>query len=322
MFSTRSVLSQALETIQLQAHSIIKLMQYVDASFAKAVRTIHESKGRVVVSGIGKSAVIAQKIVATFNSTGTPSIFMHAGDAIHGDLGMIQPDDTVIVISKSGNSPEIKVLVPFIKNFGNPVIAICGNDTSYLALNADIFVNSTVEKEACPHNLAPTTSTTAQMVMGDAIAICLLNLKGFTEKDFARYHPGGALGKRLYLRVADMSDANERPAVKPGSSLRDIIYEISGKRLGATAVLDETGNILGIITDGDLRRMLEKNESPANLKAIDILSPNAKSIDGGELATEALALMRRHDITQLVVTKEDKYAGMLHLHDLVREGII
>ena len=322
MFSTHTVLKQALATIELQAHSIIQLMKYVDASFAKAVRIIHESKGRVVVSGIGKSAVIAQKMVATFNSTGTPAIFMHAADAIHGDLGMIQPDDTVIVISKSGNSPEIKVLVPFIKNFGNPVIGLCGNETSYLAVNADVFVNSTVEKEACPHNLAPTTSTTAQLVMGDALAICLLNLKGFTEKDFARYHPGGALGKRLYLRVADMSDVNEKPKVKADSSLREIIYEISGKRLGATAVLNDAGDMLGIITDGDLRRMLEKNETPANLRATDILSPNPKSIDGGELATEALALMRKHDITQLVVTKDGKYAGMLHLHDLVREGII
>jgi arabinose-5-phosphate isomerase len=322
MFSTHSVLKQALESVELQAHSVIKLMQYIDASFAKAVRTIHESKGRVIVSGIGKSAVIAQKIVATFNSTGTPAMYMHAADAIHGDLGMIQPDDTVIVISKSGNSPEIKVLIPFIKNFGNPVIALCGNATSYLATHADLFINSTVDKEACPHNLAPTTSTTAQMVMGDALAICLLNLKGFSEQDFARYHPGGALGKRLYLRVADMSDVNEKPAVKPESTLRDIIFEISRKRMGATAVLDDTGAMLGIITDGDLRRMLEKNESPAHLKATDILSQNAKSIDGGELATEALALMRQHDITQLVVTKEGKYAGMLHLHDLVREGII
>jgi len=286
------------------------------------VLAIHQAAGRVIISGIGKSAVIAQKIVATLNSTGTPAIFMHAADAIHGDLGMIQPGDVVIIISKSGNSPEIKVLVPFIKNFGNPVIAICGNETSYLALNADIVINSTVTKEACPHNLAPTTSTTAQLVMGDALAICLLNAKGFTEKDFARFHPGGALGKRLYLRVADMSDSNEQPKVKPGSALREIIYEISAKRLGATAVIDEQGEIKGIITDGDLRRMLEKNESPANLKAADILSPNPKSIDGGELATEALALMRRHDITQLVVTKEGRYAGMLHLHDLVREGII
>ena len=322
MFPTDAVLAQALETIQLEADSVIKLKDYVDASFVNAVRTIHESKGRVIISGIGKSAVIAQKMVATLNSTGTPSIFMHAADAIHGDLGMIQPDDVVIIISKSGNSPEIKVLVPLIKNFGNKVIAICGNEASYLATNADVFVNSTVEKEACPHNLAPTTSTTAQLVMGDALAMCLLNLKGFTEKDFARYHPGGALGKRLYLRVSDMSDMNQQPKVKPNSTLREIIYEISANRLGATAVLDDNGNMLGIITDGDLRRMLEKNENPANLKASDILSPNPKTIDGHELATEALAQMRLYDITQLAVTKEGKYAGMLHLHDLVREGIL
>ena len=322
MFSKDTVIAHALETIRLEAESVTRLVKYVDDAFVQAVRTIHEAKGRVVVSGIGKSAVIAQKIVATFNSTGTPSIFMHAADAIHGDLGMIQPDDVVIIISKSGTSPEIKVLVPFIKNFGNPVIALCGNDASYLAANADIFINSTVEKEACPHNLAPTTSTTAQLVMGDALAVCLLNLKGFTEKDFARYHPGGALGKRLYLRVADMSDVNEKPVVGPGSTLREIIYEISGKRLGATAVLDDTENILGVITDGDLRRMLERNENPANLRASDILSPNPKSIDGGSLATEALALMRQHDISQLLVTKDGKYAGILHIHDLMREGIL
>ena len=322
MLSVENIYKDALETIQLEADSVIQLKEYIGPSFAQAVLAIHQAAGRVIISGIGKSAVIAQKIVATLNSTGTPAIFMHAADAIHGDLGMIQPGDVVIIISKSGNSPEIKVLVPFIKNFGNPVIAICGNETSYLALNADIVINSTVTKEACPHNLAPTTSTTAQLVMGDALAICLLNAKGFTEKDFARFHPGGALGKRLYLRVADMSDSNEQPKVKPGSALREIIYEISAKRLGATAVIDEQGEIKGIITDGDLRRMLEKNESPANLKAADILSPNPKSIDGSELATEALALMRRHDITQLVVTKEGRYAGMLHLHDLVREGII
>ncbi len=322
MFPTDTVLKQALETIKLEADSVLKLMDYVDDLFVKAVRTLHEAKGRVVVSGIGKSAVIAQKIVSTFNSTGTPAIFMHAADAIHGDLGMIQPGDVVIIISKSGSSPEIKVLVPFIRNFGNPVIAICGNEDSYLALNSDTFINCTVDKEACPNNLAPTTSTTAQLVMGDALAVCLLSLKGFTEKDFARYHPGGALGKRLYLRVSDMSDMNEQPSVKPDSSLREVIYEISGKRLGATAVLDDKDELIGIITDGDLRRMLEKNESPANLKAADILSVNPKSIDGGELATEALALMRRYDITQLIVTKDGKYAGMLHLHDLVREGII
>ena len=322
MFSAESVLTNALETIRLEAESVTMLMKYIDVSFIEAVRTINESKGRVVISGIGKSAVIAQKITATMNSTGTPALFMHAADAIHGDLGMVQPDDVAIVISKSGNSPEIKVLVPFIKNFGNKVIAICGNATSYLATNADIFVNTTVEKEACPNNLAPTTSTTAQMVMGDALAVCLLQLKGFTEKDFARYHPGGALGKRLYLRVADMSDANEKPQVAPESKLRDIIYEISGKRLGSTAVLNSAGDLMGIITDGDLRRMLEKYENPSGLTAKDILSPAPKSIEAGELATEALALMRKYDISQLVVTRNGRYAGILHIHDLMREGII
>jgi arabinose-5-phosphate isomerase len=322
MFPAEDVLKLALETIRLEAESVTMLMKYVDDQFIKAVQKIHEAKGRVVVTGIGKSAIIAQKIVATFNSTGTPALFMHAADAIHGDLGMIQPDDAVIIISKSGNSPEVKVLVPLIKNFGNPLVAICGNRGSYLAVNAGLFINTTVEKEACPHNLAPTTSTTAQLAMGDALAVCLLSLKGFTEKDFARYHPGGALGKRLYLRVADMSDMNAQPKVTADSSVREIIYEISARRLGATAVLDNENNIIGVITDGDLRRMLEKHENFTSLHAKDILSPDPKTIDCGELATEALVLMRRYDITQLLVTKDGKYAGMLHLHDLVREGII
>lgn len=322
MFSRESVVAHALDTIQLEADAVTRLKEYIDDGFVLAVQTIHDAGGRVVVSGIGKSAVIAQKLVATFNSTGTPALFMHAADAIHGDLGMIQASDVVIVISKSGNSPEIKVLVQFIKNFGNPLIAICGNTSSYLATNANMLVNSTVEKEACPHNLAPTTSTTAQMVMGDALAVCLLQLKGFTEKDFARYHPGGALGKRLYLRVADMSDLNKAPLVHPDSTLREVIYEISARRLGATAVVNQQKEIVGIITDGDLRRMLEKHETPGKLTAADIMSPNPKTIDGGALATEALALMRSHDITQLVVTKSGTYAGVLHIHDLVREGIL
>ena len=322
MFSAESVLENALDTIRLEAESVTMLMKYIDVSFVESVRTIYESKGRVVVSGIGKSAVIAQKIVATLNSTGTPALFMHAADAIHGDLGMIQPDDVVIVISKSGNSPEIKVLVPLIKNFGNPVIGICGTEGSYLATQADVFLNTTVEKEACPNNLAPTTSTTAQMVMGDALAVCLLQLRGFTDKDFARFHPGGALGKRLYLRVSDMSDANEKPQVAPESNIRQVILEISGKRLGATAVIGNDGGLKGIITDGDLRRMLEKYEDPARLTAADILTPNAKAIEAGELATEALAMMRTNNISQLVVTRGGKYTGMLHIHDLMREGII
>jgi arabinose-5-phosphate isomerase len=322
MFPTDDVLKTALETIRLEAESVTMLMKYVDADFIKAVKVMHESNGRVVLSGIGKSAVIAQKIAATMNSTGTPALFMHAADAIHGDLGMIQPDDVVIVISKSGNSPEIKVLVPLIKNFGNPVVAICGNDQSYLAKHADMCVNSTVEKEACPNNLAPTTSTTAQMVMGDALAVCLLSLKGFTEKDFARYHPGGALGKRLYLRVQDMSDQNEKPVVRPDSSLKDVIYEISARRLGATAVLGSLDEVVGMITDGDLRRMLEKYEHTRQLTAADIMTTNPKTIDAAELATEALTRMREYDITQLLVTRDGHYAGILHVNDLVREGII
>jgi arabinose-5-phosphate isomerase len=323
MFLKEKVSQQALESIRLQAASIEALTQYVNDDFIRAVEIIYASRGRVVVSGIGKSAVIAQKIVATMNSTGTPALYMHAADAIHGDLGMIQPDDVVIIISKSGESPEIKVLVPFVKGFGNPVIALCGKATSFLATNADCFVDSTVAKEACPNNLAPTTSTTAQLVMGDALAICLLSLKGFTEKDFARFHPGGALGKRLYLRVRDMSRMNERPQVKPDSNIRQVIMEISGKRLGATAVLDENGGLMGIITDGDIRRMLETHEQWDALQAKDILNPTPKAIEEDELAVQALEKMRLHDITQLVVVdSEGKYAGMLHLHDLVREGLI
>jgi arabinose-5-phosphate isomerase len=322
MFHKDIVLRHALETIQLEADSVIKLKEHIDAQFIIAVRTIHESKGRTIVSGIGKSAVIAQKMVSTFNSTGTPAVFMHAADAIHGDLGMVQPNDVVIIVSKSGDSEEIKVLLPYIKNLGNRIIAICGNATSYLVTHADVFINSTVDKEACPHNLAPTNSTTVQLVIGDALAMCLLQLKGFTEKDFERFHPGGATGKRLYLLVSDMSDMNEQPAVKPNASLKEISNEISEKRLGATVVLGDKGEIQGIITDGDLRRMLEKHDNPAHLRARDILIADPKSIDGKELATEALALIRRYDIAQLVVTKEGKYAGMLHLHDLVREGII
>lgn len=322
MFAPESVLEHALETIRLEAEAVTMLMKYIDVSFVKAVQVIHEAKGRVVMSGIGKSAVIAQKITATFNSTGTPSLFMHAADAIHGDLGMIQPDDVVVIISKSGNSPEIKVLVPLVKSFGNTVIAICGNESSYLATNAHITLNTTVEKEACPHNLAPTTSTTAQMVMGDALAVCLLKLKGFTERDFARYHPGGALGKRLYLRVGDMSNQNEKPLVQPGSTLREVIFEISGKMLGATVVASSDGSIAGIVTDGDLRRMLEKHENPGKLTAGEIMTPSPKCIDAGELATEALSIMRANDINQLVVTRNGKYAGILHIHDLVREGLL
>ena len=308
-------------TIQNEIDAMQKMHDFVDDAFVQAVNLMHEAKGRVVITGIGKSAIIAQKIVATMNSTGTPALFMHAADAIHGDLGMIQPDDVVILISKSGESPEIKALLPFIKNFGNKVIAICGNKDSYLALHADHFINTTIDVEACPNNLAPTTSTTAQMLMGDALAVCLLQLKGFTDRDFAKFHPGGNLGKRLYLKVKDLSSKNARPQVNGSASLREIIIEISGKYLGATAVI-ENGQLIGIITDGDLRRMLEANENPTLLTAKDICSKNPKSIVAEELAVQALELMREKDITQLIVTENGAYAGMIHLHDLVREGLI
>lgn len=322
MLSKEDIRKQALETIDLEARSVDGLKSYIDDVFISVVELIHHSKGRVVVTGIGKSAIIAQKLVATFNSTGTPAIFMHAADAIHGDLGMILPDDTVVIISKSGTSPEVKVLIPFIKNFGNPVIAICGNAQSYLATNADHFLNTTVEKEACPNNLAPTTSTTAQLVMGDALAISLLSLKGFSAEDFARFHPGGALGKRLYLRISDLSKNNEQPEVKENATIQEVILEISGKRLGATAVVDNERNLKGIITDGDLRRMLEKHKDTSMLSAKDILNSTPKTIEEQELAVEALELIRTHNISQLVVTNKGKYAGFVHLHDLVREGLL
>lgn len=322
MFPKEDVIKQALATIDMEATSVEKLKGYVDESFVKVVEVIHSSNGRVVITGIGKSAIIAQKIVATLNSTGTPALFMHAADAIHGDLGMIQEHDVVIIISKSGESPEIKVLIPFIKNFGNPVIALCGNEQSYLAKNADYLINSTVSQEACPNNLAPTTSTTAQLVMGDALAVCLLSLKGFTAEDFARFHPGGALGKRMYLRVSDLSKANERPSVKEHASLKEIIYEISSKRLGATVVTNDNGDLLGIITDGNIRRMLENHNNTADLKASDIFTENPKTIEESELAATALEMIRKHNITQIVVVNEGKYAGMVHLHDLIREGLI
>lgn len=297
------------------------MTDFIDEDFVQAVILMHEAKGRVVVTGIGKSAIIAQKIVATMNSTGTPALFMHAADAIHGDLGMIQPDDVAIVISKSGESPEIKALLPFVKNFGNKVIAICGNKDSYLATHADYFINTTVATEACPNNLAPTTSTTAQMLMGDALAVSLLQLKGFTDRDFAKFHPGGALGKRLYLTVHDLSSKNAQPQVDAGASLREVIIEISGKMLGATAVMEQ-GQLIGVITDGDLRRMLENNTDTSDVTAKAICSLHPKTIEEQELAVQALEMMRQYDITQLIVTRNGHYAGMVHLHDLVREGLI
>ncbi len=317
-----NILATAKKTIEMEARSISELSDLINEDFEKAVTIINQCKGRFVVSGIGKSAIVAQKIVATLNSTGSPSVFMHAADAIHGDIGMVQQQDVVMIISKSGDSPEIKVLIPLIKNFGNTIIAMCGNMQSYLTKCADVLLNTTVAEEACPNNLAPTSSTTAQIVMGDALAICLMEMKGFGTEDFAKFHPGGTLGKKLYLRVGDLFINNERPAVKPGSLLKDVIIEITKKLLGVTVVLDDEENLLGIITDGDLRRMLEKDLSSADVTAKDIMTLNPKTIESGELAINALDLMRKKNITQLIVTENNRYVGIIHLHDLVREGII
>jgi len=320
--NTQSILNTAKRTIGLEAAAIAGLEPYLTGDFVKAVELIFKSNGRLVISGIGKSAIIAQKIVATFNSTGTPSLYMHAADAIHGDLGMIQKEDVVMVISKSGNSPEIKVLAPLIKNFGNTLIGLVGNMESYLALQADIVINTTVSEEACPNNLAPTSSTTAQLVMGDAMAVCLMELKGFTGEDFAKFHPGGLLGKKLYLRVMDLYIQNQQPSVSPETPLRDTIVSISGSRLGMTVVLNAQRDILGVITDGDLRRMLEKNSSLEGILAKDIMTPHPKTISPEALAVEALDVLRKFDITQLVVANQNQYLGVLHLHDLIREGLL
>ena len=317
-----NIAATALRTIQLEAQSISGLAPFINETFEKAIATIHASKGRLVISGIGKSAIVAQKIVATLNSTGTPALFMHAADAIHGDLGMVQDEDVVMIISKSGESPEIKVLVPLIRNFGNALIGMVGNRESFLAKESDILLDTTVEQEACPNNLAPTSSTTAQMVMGDVIAVCLMELNGFNGRDFAKYHPGGNLGKRLYLRVGDLSKANEVPQVAINASLKEVIVEITQKRLGLTAVLNQVGHLQGIITDGDLRRMLEKSSSIDQITAADILSPKPKTIAPETLAVEALEIMRKNDISALLVVEDQRYLGVLHLHDLVREGIV
>ena len=312
----------ALKTIDLEARAVSGLAAFINEDFEKAVQSIFSGKGRVVVSGIGKSAIIAHKIVATFNSTGTPSIFMHAADAIHGDLGMVQQNDVLMLISKSGESPEIKVLVPLLKNFGNTLIAMVGNTDSYLARNASIVLNTSVEQEACPNNLAPTSSTTAQLVMGDALAICLMELNGFQSQDFAKFHPGGSLGKKLYLRVSDLYADNEKPQVLAEQSLKEVIVEMTAKRLGITAVIEPDGSLLGIITDGDLRRMLEKNSDIEKVKAGDIMTRNPKTIGSEELAISALDVLRKNEISQLAVTTGRKYEGIIHLHDLIREGLI
>jgi len=311
----------AIQAIQEEAKAVAALAQYIDDDFVTIVNRILNLQGRVVVTGIGKSAIIAQKIVATLNSTGTPSIFMHAADAIHGDLGIIQQNDLIIAISKSGNTPEIKVLVPFLKQTKNVLIALVGNTESYLAKNADYILNTTVEKEACPNNLAPTSSTTAQLAMGDALAVVLQECRDFTDRDFAKYHPGGALGKKLYLRVGDLSDQNGKPSVQQQATVSDIIITITQFRLGAVAVLDED-RIVGIITDGDIRRMLEKHTDLARITAGDIMGKSPKIIDKNELAANALHIMRENNITQLLVSDKNYYAGVIHIQDLLKEGII
>jgi len=316
-----SILNTAKKTIELESQAIANLATFLDDDFANAVELIYNSKGRVIITGIGKSAIIANKIVATLNSTGTPAVFMHAADAIHGDLGLMLQDDIVICISKSGNTPEIKVLVPLIKHANNKMIAITGNTKSFLGQQADYNLNTYVEQEACPHNLAPTTSTTAQLVIGDALAMCLLDLRGFSSKDFAKYHPGGALGKRLYLRVSDLSSVNQKPQVQLDTNVKQVIVEISEKMLGVTAVV-ENKKIVGIITDGDIRRMLTKNDSFINLTAKDIMGSNPKRIDNHAMAIDAMELMEANEISQLLVEENGDYAGVVHLHDLIKEGII
>ena len=315
------IINTARQTIAKEAETVAQLAGYIDDEFVTAVTYIINSKGRVVITGIGKSAIIANKIVATMNSTGTPAIFMHAADAIHGDLGIIQANDVVICISKSGNTPEIKVLVPLLKRGNNKLIAITSNKNSVLAQAADSVLYAYVEKEACPNNLAPTTSTTAQLVLGDALAVCLLEMKHFGSEDFAKYHPGGALGKRLYLKVSDIVGNNQKPEVSVQTEVKQVIVEISAKMLGATAVIDN-GNIVGIVTDGDIRRMLSKTDDIRGLTAKDIMSLNPKTIDRDCLAIDALSLMEKNKNTQLLVTHNGRYEGVIHLHNLIQEGLL
>ncbi|GAA0881082.1 KpsF/GutQ family sugar-phosphate isomerase [Algoriphagus jejuensis] len=318
----KNIRNTATRVLQNEANAILNLIDCIDGDFEACVEKILDSTGRVVITGVGKSAIVANKIVATLNSTGTPALFMHAADAIHGDLGMIQADDVVVCISKSGNTPEIKVLVPLLKKLGSVLVALVSNTKSYLAEEADFVLNATIGEEACPHNLAPTTSTTAHMALGDALAVCLLEARGFTSDDFAKYHPGGSLGKQLYLKVGDVISKDVIPVVSEAADLRAVIVEISGKRLGATAVNDAEGNLTGIITDGDLRRMLEKTLDIQTLKAKDIMTVQPKTISKDEFAIRALNLMRNHNITQLVALDEGKIAGFVHIHDLMKEGIV
>lgn len=321
MKSSETITAIAQKTISIENKAITKLLEYINADFVKSVETIYKSKGRLVVTGIGKSAIIAQKIVATMNSTGTPSMFLHASEAIHGDLGMVQPQDVIICISKSGNSPEIKALVPIIQRFGNTLIGMTGNVTSFLAKGSSYVLNTTVEEEACPLNLAPTSSTTAQLVMGDAVAVCLMEMRDFKSEDFAKYHPGGALGKKLLLQVNDMLEHSLKPMVTPETSVKQAIFEISEKRLGVTAVVDH-GKVIGIITDGDIRRMLNEQDSITGLTAKDIMTKNPKSVKATDRVVDALNVLEDNSITQLVVLDGEEYKGILHLHDILKEGIV
>jgi arabinose-5-phosphate isomerase len=321
--NTKKIIATGKKTIEAEAKAVQNLVNYIDGDFAKVIEKIINSKGRLIVTGIGKSANIAMKIVASLNSTGTPSIFMHAADAIHGDLGIVQSDDIVMCLSKSGNTPEIKVLIPLIKGNGNIVIALVSDIDSFLAKSADYVLRATVNEEACPYNLAPTSSTTAQLVIGDALTVALLEERGFTSDDFAKFHPGGSLGKRLYLKVDDIIKLNETPKVQESDNLTSIITEITSKRLGATAVVDKNNSVIGIITDGDLRRMLVKfGNEITNLDAGKIMSKNPKTIESGELAVNALRIIRQNNITQVIVINNNEYAGIVHLHDLMREGIV
>lgn len=312
----------AQEVVRKEAAAVARLSGFIDEQFISVLELIFNSKGRLIITGIGKSAIIANKVVATLNSTGTPAVFMHAADAIHGDLGIIQKDDVVLCLSKSGNTAEIKVLVPWIKKMGNKIIGMVSDTNSFLAQHSDFVIKASVDSEACPNNLAPTSSTTAQLVMGDALAVCLLKMRGFSQEDFARVHPGGSLGKKLYTRVSDIIDRAVRPMVKEDETIQNTILNISANRLGATVVLHETGDIAGIITDGDVRRMVEKGLSIHSLRARDIMSSNPKRVESDELAVNAFNMMEKNKITSLVVLEKGKYIGLVHIHDILREGIV
>lgn len=316
-----SIIQYGKQTIYEEINEVSKLADYIDDAFVSVVQLVLSSKGRVIMSGIGKSAIIGQKIVATLNSTGTPAVFMHAADAIHGDLGIIQKDDIVFVISKSGNTPEIKALVPLVKQFGNPLIAIVGNTQSVLALSANYILNVTVSKEACPHNLAPTTSTTAQLLMGDALAVTLLKCRNFSSQDFSKYHPGGTLGKQLYLTIGELAALNEKPAVDENAPIKEVIFEISKKRMGATAVVNQQ-QVIGMITDGDIRRMIEQTTQLADINAKDIMSLTPVTVDKNELAVSVVAVLREKKISQIIVLDQGEYYGMVHIHDFNKEGLL